>query len=253
MTDVTRAEYCAVAIADCFADDGEIMGSPMGLLPTLGARLAKNTSNPADDADRRRGQDPQGHPSPRPDRRRHRGLDAVPARPGIRGHLRQAARDDGRHPDRPARQPEHLRHRSVGPAHPPAPRRSRRPGQHRQQQDVVLGTEALCAGCRGAGRHRFGRRARAGGGCRPGGNAVPRRAPAGHGPRRLRLRRSRAHAPLRLGPPGRDRRRRPRGQRLRDPCGRRCPRDPRAHRRRAGPDPELLDPSNLREREVPAR
>ena len=46
MSDVTRAEYCAIAIADCFADDGEIMGSPMGLLPTLGARLAKNTSNP---------------------------------------------------------------------------------------------------------------------------------------------------------------------------------------------------------------
>lgn len=43
---VTRAEHCAVAIADCFADDGEIVGSPMGLLPTLGARLAKNTSNP---------------------------------------------------------------------------------------------------------------------------------------------------------------------------------------------------------------
>ena len=46
MSDVTRAEYCAIAIADCFADDGEIMGSPMGLLPTLGARLAKSTSNP---------------------------------------------------------------------------------------------------------------------------------------------------------------------------------------------------------------
>jgi acyl CoA:acetate/3-ketoacid CoA transferase beta subunit len=44
-TRATRAEYCAVAIADCFADDGEIMGSPMGLLPSLGARLAKNTSN----------------------------------------------------------------------------------------------------------------------------------------------------------------------------------------------------------------
>jgi acyl CoA:acetate/3-ketoacid CoA transferase beta subunit len=43
---VTRAEYCAIAIADCFADDGEIMGSPMGLLPSLGARLAKLTSNP---------------------------------------------------------------------------------------------------------------------------------------------------------------------------------------------------------------
>ena len=46
MNDVTRAEYCAIAIADCFADDGEIMGSPMGLVPSLGARLAKLTSNP---------------------------------------------------------------------------------------------------------------------------------------------------------------------------------------------------------------
>jgi acyl CoA:acetate/3-ketoacid CoA transferase beta subunit len=37
---------CAAAVADAFADDGEIFGSPMGLLPTLGARLAKLTSNP---------------------------------------------------------------------------------------------------------------------------------------------------------------------------------------------------------------
>ena len=44
--DATRAEVCAAAIADCFAEDGEIMASPMGLLPTLGARLAKATSNP---------------------------------------------------------------------------------------------------------------------------------------------------------------------------------------------------------------
>jgi acyl CoA:acetate/3-ketoacid CoA transferase beta subunit len=43
---VARAEHCAVAIADCFAEDGEVMGSPMGLLPSLGARLAKLTSNP---------------------------------------------------------------------------------------------------------------------------------------------------------------------------------------------------------------
>jgi len=42
----TRAEVCAAAIADAFADDGEIFASPMGLLPTLGARLAKLTSNP---------------------------------------------------------------------------------------------------------------------------------------------------------------------------------------------------------------
>ena len=47
MSDVTRAEVCAAAIADCLAeDDGEIFASPMGLLPTLGARLAKLTSNP---------------------------------------------------------------------------------------------------------------------------------------------------------------------------------------------------------------
>lgn len=46
MSDVTRAEVCAAAIADCFKDDGEIFGSPMGLLPTLGARLARLTSNP---------------------------------------------------------------------------------------------------------------------------------------------------------------------------------------------------------------
>ncbi len=44
--DSTRAEVCAAAIADCFAGDGEIFGSPMGLLPTLGARLARLTSNP---------------------------------------------------------------------------------------------------------------------------------------------------------------------------------------------------------------
>jgi len=44
--DATRAEVCAAAIADAFSDDGEIFASPMGLLPTLGARLCKLTSNP---------------------------------------------------------------------------------------------------------------------------------------------------------------------------------------------------------------
>ena len=46
MSDATRAEVCAAAIADAFADDGEIFASPMGLLPMLGVRLAKLTSNP---------------------------------------------------------------------------------------------------------------------------------------------------------------------------------------------------------------
>jgi acyl CoA:acetate/3-ketoacid CoA transferase beta subunit len=46
MTDATRAEVCAVAVADAFQDDGEIFASPMGLMPMLGVRLAKLTSNP---------------------------------------------------------------------------------------------------------------------------------------------------------------------------------------------------------------
>jgi acyl CoA:acetate/3-ketoacid CoA transferase beta subunit len=43
---VTRAEVCAVACADLFADDGEILASPMGTMPLIGARLARLTTNP---------------------------------------------------------------------------------------------------------------------------------------------------------------------------------------------------------------
>lgn len=46
MTEVTRAEYCAIACADMFADNGEIFASPMATLPMIGARLARLTSNP---------------------------------------------------------------------------------------------------------------------------------------------------------------------------------------------------------------
>lgn len=46
MPDFTRSEVVAAAIADCWAEDGEIFASPMGLLPTLGARLCKLTGNP---------------------------------------------------------------------------------------------------------------------------------------------------------------------------------------------------------------
>ena len=42
----TRADVCAAAIADAFADDGEIFASPMGPLPTLGVRLCRLTQNP---------------------------------------------------------------------------------------------------------------------------------------------------------------------------------------------------------------
>jgi acyl CoA:acetate/3-ketoacid CoA transferase beta subunit len=45
-TEATRAEVCVTACADLFADDGEILASPMGLVPGIGARLARRTSAP---------------------------------------------------------------------------------------------------------------------------------------------------------------------------------------------------------------
>jgi len=41
-----RHEYCAVALADAFRGDGEILSSPIGVLPSIGARLAKLTFAP---------------------------------------------------------------------------------------------------------------------------------------------------------------------------------------------------------------
>ncbi|WP_286257585.1 CoA-transferase subunit beta [Streptomyces graminofaciens] len=46
MSGVTRAEYCVVACAEAWRDGGEILASPMGLIPSLGARLAKRTFAP---------------------------------------------------------------------------------------------------------------------------------------------------------------------------------------------------------------
>lgn len=43
---VSRAEVCVVACADFFRHDGEILVSPMGLVPSLGARLARRTFAP---------------------------------------------------------------------------------------------------------------------------------------------------------------------------------------------------------------
>ena len=42
----TRAEVCAVAIAECFRGDGEVLVSPIGMLPQIGAKLAKLTFEP---------------------------------------------------------------------------------------------------------------------------------------------------------------------------------------------------------------
>jgi acyl CoA:acetate/3-ketoacid CoA transferase beta subunit len=46
MSDFTRAEVCAVAIAETFRGDGEMLVSPIGTLPMIGARLAKLTFEP---------------------------------------------------------------------------------------------------------------------------------------------------------------------------------------------------------------
>jgi hypothetical protein len=45
-SEATRADVCALAVAECFRDDGEIMVSAMGTTPSLGARLAKATFEP---------------------------------------------------------------------------------------------------------------------------------------------------------------------------------------------------------------
>jgi acyl CoA:acetate/3-ketoacid CoA transferase beta subunit len=42
----SRGDICAVACAELFTGAGEILASPMGTMPTLGARLARLTSEP---------------------------------------------------------------------------------------------------------------------------------------------------------------------------------------------------------------
>jgi acyl CoA:acetate/3-ketoacid CoA transferase beta subunit len=46
MTDFTRAESCAVAVAEAFRGDGEILASCFGTVPAIGARLARLTFEP---------------------------------------------------------------------------------------------------------------------------------------------------------------------------------------------------------------
>ncbi|MFB7932290.1 CoA-transferase subunit beta [Streptomyces sp. NPDC056039] len=46
MKDVTRAEYCVIACAEAWRGDGEVLASPMGLIPSVGARLARLTFAP---------------------------------------------------------------------------------------------------------------------------------------------------------------------------------------------------------------
>ncbi|WP_351225539.1 CoA-transferase [Streptomyces sp. NPDC002133] len=43
---VSRSEYCVIACAEAWRDNGEVLASPMGLIPSVGARLAKRTFSP---------------------------------------------------------------------------------------------------------------------------------------------------------------------------------------------------------------
>ena len=45
-TDVTRAEVCAVAVAECFRGDGERLANPIGTIPMIGGRLARESFEP---------------------------------------------------------------------------------------------------------------------------------------------------------------------------------------------------------------
>ncbi len=43
---VHRADVCAVAVAECFRGDGEILANPIGTIPMIGGRLARATFEP---------------------------------------------------------------------------------------------------------------------------------------------------------------------------------------------------------------
>jgi acyl CoA:acetate/3-ketoacid CoA transferase beta subunit len=46
VVEVPRAEVCVVACAEAWRGDGEILASPMGVVPTIAARLARATFEP---------------------------------------------------------------------------------------------------------------------------------------------------------------------------------------------------------------
>ena len=45
-TEVTRAEVCAVAVAEAFRGDGERLANPIGTIPMIGGRLARESFEP---------------------------------------------------------------------------------------------------------------------------------------------------------------------------------------------------------------
>jgi acyl CoA:acetate/3-ketoacid CoA transferase beta subunit len=43
---VRRADYCVVGVAECFRGDGEIMANPIGTIPAIGGRVAREVFEP---------------------------------------------------------------------------------------------------------------------------------------------------------------------------------------------------------------
>jgi len=46
-TEATRADVCVIAVAECFRGDGEILANPIGTIPMIGGRLAREVFEPA--------------------------------------------------------------------------------------------------------------------------------------------------------------------------------------------------------------
>ena len=137
---VTRAEFCVIACAEAWRGDGEVMASPFGTIPALGARLAKLTFAPDlvltdGEAALMVGAPPLGTPPG------ELVLEAaMPYRSVFdvvwsgRRHIMMMATQIDRYG-----QPEHLRHRPLDPPEGPAGRRARRARQHRQPPHQLLG------------------------------------------------------------------------------------------------------------------
>ena len=154
----TRAEVCVVAVAECFRGDGEILANPIGTIPMIGGRLARAAFEP--DLLMTDGEAllianamPVGVA---PTRKVVEALEPVPldVRRRVVG---PAPRDDGRHPGRPLRQPEHRLHRrtrsprrscsasGARPATPSTTRRSYWVPNHSPQVFVRAGRRRLAA------------------------------------------------------------------------------------------------------------
>lgn len=46
MSEISRADYCVIGVAECFRGDGEIMANPIGTIPAIGGRVARESFEP---------------------------------------------------------------------------------------------------------------------------------------------------------------------------------------------------------------